>query len=120
MAKGHKTGGRQRGTPNKVTVEAKAFCACIVDDPHYQARLRKRALSGQLPPAIEAMIWYYAKGKPKEQVSLDVNRAADIERRLLKGRELMQQYAKAEKEADRVKRAEKLDAVKPLRTALAG
>ena len=41
------------------------------------------------------MIWYYAKGKPKEQVSLDVNRAAEIERRLLKGRELMQQYAKA-------------------------
>jgi hypothetical protein len=48
------------------------------------------------------MIWYYAKGKPKEQVSLDVNRAAEIERRLLKGRELMQQYAKAEKEAKRI------------------
>jgi hypothetical protein len=70
MAKGHKTGGRQRGTLNKVTVEARAFCASIVDDPDYQARLRKRALSGQLAPALEAMLWHYAKGKPAEHVEV--------------------------------------------------
>jgi hypothetical protein len=34
------------------------------------------------------MICYYAKGKPKEHVSLDVSRAGDIERRLPRGREL--------------------------------
>jgi hypothetical protein len=70
MAKGRKTGGRQRGTLNTVTVEARAFCAGIVDDPLYQARLRKRALSGQLAPALEAMLWHYAKGKPTEHVEV--------------------------------------------------
>ena len=27
-----------------------------------------RANAGELPPAIEAMLWHYAYGKPKEQV----------------------------------------------------
>jgi hypothetical protein len=61
--------GRQLGTPNKVTVEARLFCASIVDDPDYLARLRDRALSGQ-PPALEAMLWHYAKGKPAEHVEV--------------------------------------------------
>ncbi len=53
-----------------VTVEPRAFCASIVDDPDYQARLRKRALSGQLAPALEAMLWHDAKGKPAEHVEV--------------------------------------------------
>ena len=66
--KGRKTGGRRRGTTNKVTAEARAVCAAIVDDPAYRKKLVARAKAGELPPAIEAMLWHYAYGKPKEQV----------------------------------------------------
>lgn len=65
---GKKTGGRAKGTPNKATREAKEFCASIVDDAEYQATIRSRALAGELSPAVECMLWYFAKGKPKEQV----------------------------------------------------
>ncbi len=66
--KGRKTGGRRNGTSNKVTAEAKAVCAAIVDDPTYRKKLIARAKAGELAPAIEAMLWHYAYGKPKEQV----------------------------------------------------
>lgn len=64
----HKTGGRQKGTPNKATIEAKRACAEIVDDPAYRKKLMSRARAGKLPPAVECMLWHYAKGKPKEIV----------------------------------------------------
>jgi hypothetical protein len=38
--------------------------------------LRKRLLAGKLPPVLEAMLWYYAKGKPKE--TIDVNSAVAL------------------------------------------
>jgi len=77
MAKGRKTGGRIRGTPNKGTVEARQLCASIIDDPVYQERLTRRALAGELPPAIEALLWHYAKGKPREQLDVTVNAALE-------------------------------------------
>ncbi len=60
--------GRKKGVPNKVTVEAQKACAAIVDDPTYRKKLIARAKAGELAPAIEAMLWHYAYGKPKEQV----------------------------------------------------
>ena len=66
--KGRKTGGRRKGTSNKVTAEAKAVCAAIVDNPTYRKKLVARAKAGELAPAIEAMLWHYAYGKPKELV----------------------------------------------------
>ena len=62
-----KTGGRRKGTLNRATRAAKEFCTSVVDDPMYQATLRRRALTGELAPAIEAMLWYYAKGKPVDR-----------------------------------------------------
>src|SRR3954470_7502356 len=67
---GRKTGGRRKGTPNKATVEVKAVCGAIVDDRIYLKNLVKRARAGRLPPAVETMIWHYAKGKPAERVEL--------------------------------------------------
>jgi hypothetical protein len=29
--------------------------------------LRRRAVTGNLSPAVECMLWYYAKGKPVER-----------------------------------------------------
>ena len=51
-----------------LSAEAKAVCAAIVDDPAYRKKLIARAKAGELAPAIEAMLWHYAYGKPKEQV----------------------------------------------------
>jgi hypothetical protein len=66
-----KSGGRKKGTPNKATVEAKAACAEIVDNPRYRKKLLAKACKGTLPPAVETMLWHYAKGKPKETVALE-------------------------------------------------
>jgi hypothetical protein len=60
--------GRPKGTPNKATVEAKAACAALVDDPAYREALAKRLRAGKLSPAMECMLWHYAKGKPREHV----------------------------------------------------
>lgn len=62
--------GRTAGVPNKVTIEAKAICSRMVDDPVYLERLFVRLKSGRCAPAIEALIWHYAKGKPKETVEV--------------------------------------------------
>jgi hypothetical protein len=73
--KGQKTGGRSKGTLNKATREARSFCASVVDDVVYQNRLRRRALAGTLSPALECMLWHYAKGKPTDTVKiLDISK----------------------------------------------
>lgn len=62
--------GRPKGKPNKATVEVKEACAEIVDDPVYRRNVAKRARAGKLAPAVECLLWYYAKGKPKDHVDL--------------------------------------------------
>ena len=52
-----------------------AVCANLVDDPAYLASLQRRLLQGKLSPAIEQMLWYYAKGKPKERVDVGAEAA---------------------------------------------
>ena len=56
--------GRKKGVPNKATAEVRAACVAIVDDPQYRKKLLARARAGTLPPAVECMLWHYAKGKP--------------------------------------------------------
>ena len=60
--------GRKKGVPNKATAEVRAACVAIVDDPQYRTKLLARARAGTLAPAVECMLWHYAKGKPKDQV----------------------------------------------------
>ena len=38
------------------------------DDPAYRRSLGRRLRTGKLSPAMECLLWYYAKGKPKEEV----------------------------------------------------
>jgi hypothetical protein len=64
-----KTGGRQKGTPNKVTVEARQAASEMVNDPFYRRRLLRDLRQRKVAPAVEAMLWYYAHGKPKEIVA---------------------------------------------------
>lgn len=71
MAKGTKTGGRRPGSLNKATTEAKVACAALVDDPEYRRHLGARLRAGTLSPAVECMLWHYAKGKPKDEMQSD-------------------------------------------------
>ena len=76
--RGRKTGGRRKGTPNKVTAEARAVCAAILDDRTYRTNLTARARAGTLAPAVEAMLWHYAFGKPKDSLDVTVGPAGDL------------------------------------------
>jgi hypothetical protein len=67
--------GRPPGVPNKVTAEAKAACNELVDDLRYRAALKKRLIAGKLAPALETMLWYYAKGKPKERIEFGAHKS---------------------------------------------
>lgn len=90
MAKGRKTGGRRPGSLNRATTEAKAACAELVDDPEYRRRLGVRLRAGKLSPAVECMLWYYAKGKPKDEIQskqqLTISWESDMAERLMRGR----------------------------------
>ena len=63
-----KSGGREAGTPNKASGEARALCAALIKDSAYHIRLRERLVAGELAPAIEILLWHYAAGRPREDV----------------------------------------------------
>lgn len=65
-----KTGGRAKGTPNKVTAEARDICRAFLESAPYRVTLKDRIEAGRLPPAVETMLWHYAYGKPKEEIEL--------------------------------------------------
>lgn len=69
--KGHpRYGGRQKGTPNKITAEAREIAQGIINRPAYRAKLVQQADNGRLNPTVESMLWHYAFGKPKEGTDL--------------------------------------------------
>jgi hypothetical protein len=58
---------------NKATLEVKAFSATIVTDPIYQARVRERALKGELTPALEVMLWPIVSASRKTRCTCMAN-----------------------------------------------
>lgn len=64
-----KTGGRQKGTPNKATVEIREIARALVEDPAYVASLRERLIAGEAPH-METLLHHYAYGKPPERVEV--------------------------------------------------
>lgn len=70
MALGKKTGGRTKGTPNKTSGVVAERCRQLIESPEYQDYFAHRLKVGQLPPALEALTWHYAYGKPKEQLEV--------------------------------------------------
>ena len=71
--------GRPKGAKSRVTIEAQKACAAIVDDPVYRAKLLAAARARTLPPGVEVLLWHYAKGKPKDEVSVDMVSTAVID-----------------------------------------
>lgn len=61
-----------RGLSRAQRREAQLFCLSIVRDETYRAGLMLAAQARDLPPAIEALIWHYAYGKPPDKLELSV------------------------------------------------
>jgi hypothetical protein len=78
--------GRPRGTLNRVTVEVRAAAAALVDDPQYRRKLLHDLRKRRVLPAVETMLWYYAKGKPVERHEIatpgDFSKLSDEELRV--------------------------------------
>lgn len=62
--------GRAPGTVPKVTQEVRALCRTLIANGQYRRTFRKRLFAGELAPPLEALVWHYAYGKPKETVDL--------------------------------------------------
>ncbi len=63
--------GRPKGSLNKRTLEAKAFARQLVCDPTYLQNLQAALGNRNVEASLEAMLWHYAYGKPKEQLELN-------------------------------------------------
>lgn len=64
--------GRPKGALNKGTQEAREFATRILDSEDYKRSLELRIRTGELPPQIETLLYYYRYGKPKERVEMEV------------------------------------------------
>lgn len=67
MAKGVKTGGRTKGTPNKKDTAIAVYAKGLLESPAYRTRLEQQLLGGTLAPSIEMLLYHYAYGKPVER-----------------------------------------------------
>lgn len=67
---GERRAGRKKGVPNKATVEVKEASRLLVEDPSYRVNLQSRLRDGTAAPAVEAMLWHYAYGKPVDKVEM--------------------------------------------------
>jgi hypothetical protein len=64
---GERRGGRQKGTPNRVTAEVRSWARAIFADPAVQDRTLALAKEGKLPPAVFCELMHYAYGKPVDK-----------------------------------------------------
>ena len=60
--------GRTPGAVNKRTAEARDICRELLERPAVRKRYREQLDAGSLAPTIEAMLWHYAYGVPKQVV----------------------------------------------------
>jgi hypothetical protein len=56
--------------------EARKISRRLLADPVYRKRLIKRLREGTIQPGVEAMLYYYAYGKPRE--SVEVEQKSDV------------------------------------------
>lgn len=63
-------GGRPKGVENKATREIKDAARKLLEAKTYQDSLRERLEAGKAPH-MEALLHYYAYGKPKERVAIE-------------------------------------------------
>jgi hypothetical protein len=61
--------GRPKGSRDKRTIEIQIMARSLIEDPAYQASLKKRLEAGKAPH-MEPILYYYAYGKPIDRVRL--------------------------------------------------
>jgi hypothetical protein len=67
---------RPKGAVNETTKQIQHFCRSVISDPAYRESFIQRARSGNLGP-MEAVMWAYGYGKPKESVDVHVLHSID-------------------------------------------
>ena len=72
MPLGAKYGGRQKGTLNKATIEAREFARHFLRSSEYSTSVERRILLDELPAGVEVALWHYAFGKPTETVEVAI------------------------------------------------
>lgn len=69
--KGQKPGpGRPPGRLNNATLEARKFAHGLVSSAAYRKEIKARLMAGSLAPALEAMLFHYAYGKPPDKLEV--------------------------------------------------
>lgn len=65
-----KRGGQKLPTAQKKAEikEAQRISRKLLTDPQYRRRLIQRLRAGIIQPGVEALLWYYAFGKPTETI----------------------------------------------------
>lgn len=79
--------GRKKGTKNRPVMALRELFANVVHDPEYQYRLKRDFTRRHLHPSIEALVWAYLLGKPKE--SLELSGQVDVSQKLAAEREII-------------------------------
>lgn len=69
VARGRKKGGLNADIKAKLS-KAEAFADAILSDNRYQTNLMHRAITGNLAPGLEALLWYYRFGRPVKRVEV--------------------------------------------------
>lgn len=98
--------GRAGGSPNGATVrmskEGREFCKKILEGGEYLESLMRRIKADTLPMGIEQLLYFYAYGKPVENIDVTVNEAPQdlsgmTEEELAQRAELLARVVRAEK-----------------------
>lgn len=80
--------GRPPGRVNDATLRVRNFCRAVCEDPLYQRDIIDRARTGRLG-SMEAVIWAYGYGRPRETVDLNVGRQEQEDLSSLSAEELL-------------------------------
>ena len=83
--------------------EANSFCRDVLTSEQYRKRLRARAVAGDLPAAVETMLWDRAYGKVTDRI--EVKRVDELGGKSLV--ELREETKRIQQELDEIERIEK-------------
>jgi hypothetical protein len=89
--------------PNTATREVREAAAELVENPRYRANLEQRLIAGKLAPAMEALLWHFAYGKPKESIEIEQTTKYD-----LKDKKTLDRMSDAELKAETIRAARML------------
>ena len=81
--------GRAKGTPNRVTVEARILVSELVNNPQYQYKLRRDFTARKVHPTIESLVWAYHIGKPTQPIAVSGSMTVDVHAQLAEERRIL-------------------------------